>query len=127
GIPATFVLAIGLALVVVGSRLMVEIAINGWPWEKTAALTSLAEQLARPEFRPSAFGTEAGNFTTGLATRGVGLGEMLFGSYAWVRLASASFFGVYGYMIEYGSDWLYRAQYVLAVVLVGAAVMGCRK
>jgi hypothetical protein len=52
---------------------------------------------------------------------------MLFGRYAWVSLASGSFFGVYGYMSIWGPSWLYYAQYVLGIVLVCAAVMGCRK
>jgi hypothetical protein len=123
-IPATFAIAAGLALVVVGIRLIVDIAINGWPWEKSVALTSLAEQLARADLRPSVLGTDAG---TALATRGVGLWEILFGKYAWVSVASASFFGVYGYMSIYGPAWLYYAQYVLAIVLLCAAVMGCQK
>src|SRR5207244_3371590 len=48
-IPSTFAVAVGLTLALVGFRLVIDIAINGWPWEKSAAITSLAEQYARAD------------------------------------------------------------------------------
>lgn len=126
-LPRTLVVAAAVALVLVGTRLGVEFAINGLPHQKSAALTAFAEKVAKPKFRPSALGSAASYYGLALAARGVGFDEMMFGKYAGMRLLSTSSFGVYGYMSIYGPEWLYQAQYPIALLLLFVTGLACAR
>lgn len=119
-VPAPHVLirAALVAAAVVGARLLMDVAVNGAPWEQSRTLFELTERLARPDFRPSAMGTAQSYFGLALAWKGVTLHEMLFSKFDWVSNVTASFFGVYGYMNIIGPAWLYETQRVLGMVFV---------
>ncbi|HET9653007.1 MAG TPA: hypothetical protein VFP36_12480, partial [Usitatibacter sp.] len=123
--PKALLVAAAVAIALVVLRVGADMVVNGLPGEKARALSALAERIARPDFRPAVLGTQASYFGMALAGRGVPLGEMLFGQYAWVSTMAASFFGVYGYMSIVAVSALYWTQYAFAAVLLAAIAWAC--
>ena len=122
-LPRTLLGAIGIGVAIFALRVAVEIGINGGPGHKALALNELAERIAAPIYRPSMVLSSNGYFGMVLAAKGLGLGRLLFGEYLWPSTVANSFFGLYGYLSIWAPQWMYRAQYWAAAILVAAIAL----
>lgn len=100
-----FALALAIAL----PRVIVDIAINGSPSEKSMRMSAVAEERAQLRFKPSTVASNPQDSYPGLAlaAKGVTLSEVLGTPYEWFASSWRSFFGVYGYMSVFGPPILY--------------------
>lgn len=117
------VVLLAVALVVATPRIVNDRVINGGSQAKAEAVTAMKEQYARRDFKPSVIA--AGDGYAGLhpARHGMELSQMLLGERQWLRTSARSAFGTYGYMDIWAPAAVYRAMWLLVLLLAGAVAV----
>ena len=108
-----------LAVAFAAPRVAVDVAINGLPNAKAAAILVVEEAQAGAGFKPSEITRGNGVAYQMLDVKGVGLRQMLFEApYSWLPKSLMSAFGVYGYFTVFAPFPVYAALALVASLLI---------
>lgn len=118
-IAAIFIVSLLFAL----PRFAYDIHVNGSPTQKSEAILEVAEANARSDLKPSQWLQLDNPTGINLASRGVGLSEVI-GARSWFNTTIKSAFGQYGYMDVTQPPWMYSVLQVLFVLFVAGVLYG---
>jgi hypothetical protein len=119
---------VGLAtLAVAAPPLAYDRVVNGPSNEKNGALSAIAEQHAKPEYRPSDAANADSFFGLRLRDKGVTLVQVLLPPWSWATKSWNSFAGWYGYMTIKSPNAYYIALFaadaLLALTVAGSILL----
>lgn len=113
----------GLGVVIATPWVLGDIAVNGTPSQKMAAMAQVAEMRAHDGFKPSQLAGEDAYHGRAMAQREVTLSEIAFAPNYWLQMSQRTAFGVYGYVSVYPPIWILHSLLALTLAMI-ALVLG---